>query len=450
MNRTCTTLPRPKWIHFCLLITLLGIMWGYRGSTAVYALTFTVNSTADAADATPGDGICATGVGTECTLRAAIQEANAWAGADTITFNIAGGGVQTITSATFLPPITESLTIDATTQPGASCAAWPPTLQIELNGATTATAALWTVSAVPDITIRGLVINGFVNGIQLQNSSNSVIECNFIGTNADGTAVSPNMVGIRIIDSTNTQILHNVVSGNTSSGVALSGTAGNMTTGTVIQGNFIGTDVDGLTAVANNIGVDLGFNSNPYVQNNLIGTNADGVNDAAERNILSGNLLFGIYTSGPEVTLNQIQGNYIGTDITGLSPLPNQLHGIYLQRSSGNFIGGSATGAGNVISGNNGRGVQIWTDTAGQGDNNTIQSNIIGLGADGATALGNQGYGIYLETVAGTVIQDNTISANGGAYGNDGLLFGAVTTVQGNFIGTDSTGTLDRSCPARE
>ena len=49
-----------------------------------HAATFTVNSTTDVSDANPGDGVCDDGAG-NCTLRAAIEEANALVGADTIT-----------------------------------------------------------------------------------------------------------------------------------------------------------------------------------------------------------------------------------------------------------------------------------------------------------------------------------------------------------------------------
>ncbi|MFI5200685.1 MAG: CSLREA domain-containing protein, partial [Candidatus Limnocylindrales bacterium] len=83
---------------------------------------FTVDSIADTVDKTPGDGICATAANV-CTLRAAIQEANLHAGADTINFNIAGVGVPTITLSGTLPTITDMtgpVTIDGYSQPGAS------------------------------------------------------------------------------------------------------------------------------------------------------------------------------------------------------------------------------------------------------------------------------------------------------------------------------------------
>src|SRR5438128_8695966 len=67
--------------------------------------TFVVNSTGDGVDASPGDGSCATSIPTECTLRAAIQEANARAGDEARAFNIAPGGAQVIEPASPSPAI---------------------------------------------------------------------------------------------------------------------------------------------------------------------------------------------------------------------------------------------------------------------------------------------------------------------------------------------------------
>ena len=63
-----------------LALASLALMARANGTMAA---NFTVNSTADAVDARPGDGACATLAG-QCTLRAAIQEANARPGADSI------------------------------------------------------------------------------------------------------------------------------------------------------------------------------------------------------------------------------------------------------------------------------------------------------------------------------------------------------------------------------
>src|SRR5829696_7543552 len=80
------------------------------------AATFTVDNTGDGADHAPGDGVCATASG-DCSLRAAIREANATAGADTIAFDIAGAGVHVIQPQTRLPAITDPVTLDGYTQP---------------------------------------------------------------------------------------------------------------------------------------------------------------------------------------------------------------------------------------------------------------------------------------------------------------------------------------------
>ena len=81
--------------------------------------TFTVNVTGDGHDANPGDGVCQTSVPGNCSLRAAIEEANASPGVDTIHFNIPGAGVHTIAPSSALV-ITEGVIIDGYSQPGAS------------------------------------------------------------------------------------------------------------------------------------------------------------------------------------------------------------------------------------------------------------------------------------------------------------------------------------------
>ena len=127
--------------RLALLVILISTLALPAATPPAFAASLTVNSIADAADATPGDGICETATGNGiCTLRAAIQEANALAGTDTISFNLSGAGVHTITPSSALPTINSRMTIDGTTQLGASCAAWPPTLQIELNGSGTTSA----------------------------------------------------------------------------------------------------------------------------------------------------------------------------------------------------------------------------------------------------------------------------------------------------------------------
>src|SRR5206468_2703674 len=77
--------------------------------------SFTVNTTADQVDANPGDSLCAAVDGT-CTLRAAVMEANALPGSDTITlpagnFNLTISGSNEDASATGDLDITDAVII---------------------------------------------------------------------------------------------------------------------------------------------------------------------------------------------------------------------------------------------------------------------------------------------------------------------------------------------------
>src|SRR5262249_43981380 len=152
------------------------------------------------------------------SLRQAIASANGAAGADTINFNIPGGGVHTIIPTTPLPAITGPVTIDGTTQPG-----YAGTPLIEIQGpAGGAAAGLDLQGGSSGSTIRGLVINSFTSGnaIRIQSSNNDVIAGNYLGTNAAGTAALGNQVGVYIQIGTNDRIGgtvaadRNVISGN--------------------------------------------------------------------------------------------------------------------------------------------------------------------------------------------------------------------------------------------
>ncbi|HEV3472301.1 MAG TPA: CSLREA domain-containing protein, partial [Actinomycetota bacterium] len=113
------------------------------------AATLTVDSTGDAADSSPGDGTCGVPNG-GCTLRAAIQESNALAGADLINFSI--GGTPSITVLSELPAIADAVTVDGTSQPG-----FTGSPVVELSGGNTVTNGLTIQSG--DVSVRGLVIN---------------------------------------------------------------------------------------------------------------------------------------------------------------------------------------------------------------------------------------------------------------------------------------------------
>src|ERR1051325_1070262 len=205
------------------------------------------------------------------SLRQAILNANANAGAEVIAFNIAGAGVKTISPTSALPTITDPVTIDGYSQPGASANTLAngdnAILLIEINGTNSGGADGLSITAGSCI-IQGLVINGFANthnynasGIIVTLKGGNVIAGNFLGTNSNGTAKSPNAEGVYIIGSPNnliggtTPAARNVISGNTQVGVLIenAGASGNL-----VHGNFIGTDRNGTAALGNGSdGVDI-------------------------------------------------------------------------------------------------------------------------------------------------------------------------------------------------
>jgi CSLREA domain-containing protein len=114
MSKTISRIGQAKRMVALLGLAMMAVML-ISAKPAHAATTFTVNLTSDEGDTTKGDGQC--GVvpsipGPQCTLRAAIEEANATPGADTISFDIPGSGVQTIKPSSALPRIADPVTID--------------------------------------------------------------------------------------------------------------------------------------------------------------------------------------------------------------------------------------------------------------------------------------------------------------------------------------------------
>ena len=187
--------------------------------TAVGVNTFVVNSTLDGIDASTADNICQTATVGQCTLRAAIMQANATAnvgGPDVIAFNISPGGPAPIlVGAGGLPTITtQPVVIDGTTQPG-----FVGSPLIVLNGIGAGAGANGITITSFNNTIRGLVINSFAgNGVLITGAgaTGNLLQGNYIGTNVASTIALPNAVGVQ---------LANGASGNTIGGsTAIPGT----------------------------------------------------------------------------------------------------------------------------------------------------------------------------------------------------------------------------------
>lgn len=378
--------------------------------------TFTVTNTNDS------------GVG---SFRQAILDANTSPEVDNIAFNMAGDGVQTIELLSALPIINNSVIIDATTQPGYTRV---PLIEIDATNLGGLDRAVLQITA-GNSTVRGLVINraGFSNvGILIRENGNNLIENNYLGTDATGTAFLGNSgSGIFIRDSANNTIQNNLISGNNNTSSVGIDIEGNRASGNQILGNFIGTDVTGTHDLGNS-GSGIVIRNAP---NNRIGGTT--VND---RNLISGNNFYGIEIRGNEANDNQILGNFIGTDITGEISLRNTFDGIQILGGSRTLIGGNSASARNVISGNGSSGIYV-REASGF---HSILGNYIGTNSQGDKAVQNGGIGLRIEG-ANNIIGNNLISGNRA----DGISISGLSgnsannnRVTGNLIGTDFTGNV--------
>jgi CSLREA domain-containing protein len=461
--------------------------------TYVIKAPLVVNSTNDF-----DDGTCDA---THCSLREAINAANASSGPDTITFAIDASGTQTIQPSSPLPAVTDSVVINGWSQGGPSYTG-PPL--IELDGSSIDGSGTGLLITGSGITVRGLAINRF-NGpgidISGDGAKGNFLEGNYVGTNAGGTAGAGNFgSGIQITGgaSNNTiggtdGAMRNVVSGNTGHGILLHGVTDN-----TVQGNYAGTSADGLEAIPNGIdgiavdgganntiggtaagagnlasgntnqgisifGVDFDSTTDNVVRGNMVGTNANGtlaigngltnggdgvrmlnaINTTVIGNLISGNpngvRINGGYSStdhGTGSPGNIVQGNYIGTDVTGATAVPNTT-GILIEDQAGaNTIGGTSAGQGNVISGNTTNGVAL-----NEGTGIVIQGNNIGVNASGS-ALANLVHGIRLGALVGVEFLTSatntqvggTVAAAGNVIANNGQAGVAVVSGTGNSI----------------
>ena len=317
------------------------------------------------------------------TLRQAILDANGHPGADTIAFNIAGSGVHSIAPTSALPAITDAVTINGYSQTGA-LANTNPTGQ-GLNtvlkieiDGTNAGATSCLKIKADNVTIRGLVVN---------RCTSHEIDANDLGTTR-----------------------HNFV----------------------IEGSFLGTNADGTQALG------------PYFTSVNLQSQQDahvGGTTPAARNLMAG------LNGGDHIVLNDttgahIEGNLIGTDVTGLKKITTTHGGVAIGTGTGNYIGGTSAGARNVITDVvilGGSGLNLATG-------NFVQGNFIGTDVTGTRAI---------DCALGCmriVDQNNTIGGSAPGAGNRiggghmalaGIqVQGSGTVIQGNFIGTDETGTL--------
>ncbi len=389
---------------------------------------FVVNSTGDAADAHI-DGVCQTATKGECTLRAALQEANAASGPAAIDFAISGSGVHTIAPQSQLPPLTNpsGITINGLTQPGSSAntdlLADNAVYGIELKGKGP-TAFDGLIVASSNNTIEGLDIHGFVRGIWFNQSTsdNNTVIGDMVGLLPNGS-LDPGYSYIRASScivlqggASHNQIgepgdaNRNVVSGCDHVGVA---TYQWPTKYNTFQNNIVGLDP---TGTQNRGSFSHGFDINEGTQYTLMGGTNPG-----DRNVLSGNKQEGIEISHNKLTVyNSIIGNFIGTDLTGNAApayASNQQWGVHLEgypncgTSTCPLDEGFETVTGNVIVDSKQGGVMIDKGV----HDSVVTDNKIGLTNNG-TPAGNSLFGVNIEagSVRNRIGPGNEIAYNAG------------------------------------
>ncbi len=356
-------------------LVLLGLLTFALKSSPVQAAGFVVEANFDdslAHDATPGDGICADETGL-CTLRAAIEEANALVGTDTITFI----SPMTITIDAVegdLPNITDQLIIDAS-------GVWDtannrPGVTLDGDGQV----ATGLDIRVNSNEVYGLYIRNFTNdGIDILSSGNS------IGDNVSGK--------------------RNVISGNGDTGISISGSAAY---GNGVFNNYIGVAPDGITAEANYHGVAITDSASETIIGGL---------QTDEGNLIAGNSHSGVIISGSGTNHNQLYKNTIG----GSGALGNGEYGVSVHINASNTIIGMMTG-GNSIIGNTSYGIRLDIITGTtyisyntiNGNNSGIVSWGDNLRVNNNSIHDNDGSGVSVVGATGNLIYENSIYDNTG------------------------------------
>lgn len=385
------------------------------------------------------------------SLRQAILDANADAGGapHTIEFDIAGGcaGGCTIVQSLTWPIITQTTDVNGYSQPGSAVNTLADGTNADLRivlDANGSNNALRFDAA--DSRVRGIVFENFLdNAVNLldADSSGTTIDGNFFCTTRDGTAegagshgrgVLVNGADDVVIGGT-TNAARNLFGGCSQDAINLRGAADRA----IIQGNLIGTDAAGTSTLPMPQGVVVRAGSDALI----------GGTSAGARNVIAGHTIEGVRISGASSTGNLVQGNYIGVDVTGAAALPN-FHGArILAGSTGNVIGGTVAGAGNVLSGNTG--LAVWILGSGT-SSNRVEGNLIGTDATGVASVPN-GTSSPPDVAALSISTSASSNTVGGAIdearnvisGNAGdaiqLVSGASSnTIQGNYIGLDVNG----------
>lgn len=323
-----------------------------------------------------------------------LSVSGADAAADVFRISVLAG-LPTISNVNGQP-----VTLDATTQAMLTGNTNPNGSEIELDGELAA-GAIGMIIESANVNIRGFVINRFdLSGIAVR-ADHVTVSGNYIGTDATGTLDRGN--GRNGIEGGETNGLtigggsaddRNLISGNGEFGIFME-----RVTNVSIEGNLIGTDITGTLPLGNDntgISVNIGY----------------GIRVTA--NVVAASTGFGVlidtFAGGEVVPLSSeitIAGNLIGTNAAGSAALPNTESGILILNSQNVTIGGSLPGGHNVISGNQQRGLHVWSS-----QNVEVLANAIGTDASGTEAIPNGEQGVFVEGSQDVQVLQNQIAFN--------------------------------------
>ena len=357
-----------------------------------------VTSTGDQEDLDDTDDECdvSGSEGLQCTLRAAIQTANARTGADEILFEIGEGGAHVITVSSPLPSLTGPTVFDGTTQPGYTDR---PLITVRATGVS----GDGFVLNQPDSAVLGLAVGGFGGaGIRMSGPGGGRVEASYVGVARNGTTPLPNSQGI-VVDGSPLNTIGgdepeqgNVVSGNTGAGIVVRGAA---STGVVVSGNRVGTTGDGTAA--------LGNGAEGVLVEGAPGVRIGGSSEA-ERNLIAGNATHGLRIEGAEAVGVSVLGNWIGLAADGTTALANGTdatartghHGISVVSAPNVVIGGETAtpgrAPGNVIAASAAHGVAITGIPDAPADGAQVLGSLIGTDRSGTTARVGGQEAVYL------------------------------------------------------
>jgi hypothetical protein len=333
------------------------------------------------------------------SLRQAILDANAAAGADVIAFNIGGGGRATIRPASPLPAVTGPGAIVADRQPG-----YVGQPLVELDGSLAGSGSGLLVRA-SNLAVGGLVINRFPDaGVRFEGGGNNQLYGCYVGTDATGTLAGFGNGGAGLVlsdshDNTVGDLLsvayRNVVSGNAGAGILITGGAAR---DNVLAGNYVGVDASG--------NADIG-NGSDGVQINAYGTHVGG--SGATPTVISGNGRSGIRINWPGGGTG-IGAVFAGTNASGTAAVPNDRHGLHIVSTFAGFTANAEQYK--LFSGNRGAGVYVEGTPAAPALASRIANLRVGTDASGVRPLPNGSHGVVLLNaescrVAGSIIAFN-------------------------------------------